>query len=95
MRKAGKGLKRMELSCTAGGGRSGVIILEQCEHVLITELNTHLPMTQVLIQWNTAQQERIEPDTYNSTYESKIHYVLYKMVGTDGQIPYALSYWEV
>lgn len=76
----------MELSCTAGGGGSSVIILAPCEHVLITELNTHLPMTQVLIQWNTTQQERIESDTYNSMYEDGGHRwaytVCFKLLGS-------------
>lgn len=51
-------------------------------------------MTQVLIQWNTIQQKRIEPDSENM-HESKTRYPLHKMAGTSGHILYDFIYWEI
>lgn len=60
MWKAGKDLKQMEISCIAGGDRGGVIILKLWTRV---SYKVKHAVTQVLIQWNTIHQERLEPST--------------------------------
>lgn len=42
MWKSGKDLKQVELSCSAIGDKSGVIILKQCGHMFLMQLNMHL-----------------------------------------------------
>lgn len=49
-------------------------------------------MTQVLIQWNTTQQKKIEPDAYNNMYESKIHCAEYKIAYPKGYVLYDSIY---
>lgn len=49
----------------------------------------------LLIQWNTIQEIKVEPDTCKNMYESKIHYAEDKMGDTNGYILYDSIYWKI